>query len=670
MRFKKEVTTIVIFLVLTFVSVMAATVSGAGNVPTFEKVILKSDPVPFVQDPFVTVFLNSPDDSHTFGFKTDGVVDVAGWKRILQHVGHISGHGTARDNKKLENQWIGKAGQGGQILYAAQELGLPTVGSVFRFHEDPQAILDAYATDLALNFTHFFHDDERDTPEVGPGGEMNARLRVHDNKNSPLTSEPSADFDTSIGGNLESFEFSFGFAMRGSQKSERELMSMGDEMDGFKILYRGEVAGQLGYYSIVFQTIDGGVIDELKVTTEDATPAISKNNGSWQKFNIRVTEGPSPDKVSVSLDVIGAEWFVQDKVEKVMNRPGYRAGMQGFAINNGPSHPLQYFDFDDIALTAIHDSGNVKVFTFTFEKEADGAPDFSRAIFEVTDSCSGHNLTTDGTDSFSTWPTSGSLKSMIDSQKRYLVDEILEIRSARGLPAPEVFANWKLHHRKGRLEEWKSTGLSVAEGSMYINENSDDDIIKQFLDSDKYINRWAWNEGGWRGEWFGSQPDDNGLVTKVLLPDQYGSLVTLSVLDGVRWFIHFAVTPHFSKVTEPPLSDDIIAKRSASVVQSMAQAASDFEQFRISFEQSEPLYILGGLAYEPKITYRARQNIATGELWFAAYSRGKKNVMVVLPYQSGTVTNARTGEVYQVTDSTMPLAVSRVADLYHFVAGN
>jgi hypothetical protein len=594
--------------------------------------LLARPPIPQPDDAFVQIFHQSNADAR-HGLITDGPVDRAGWRRVYEHIGHLAPYAT----HLTADRYV--------ALEAAQGLGRPTGKTIFGLPPTPEAeanIRRAYRDPIALNITHFFNDVEADLGTPGGSG----RWRVSDLGNDParLQSAYSNALDTGVGGDMESFTISFGVTAGanyfGGAPQILELRTSAGTSMSIAFVNRG---GQSGTNRFVFQTGNGG---------ELASPPMDDWLGrQWHQVSVEVDGAERSDRVRLTLSVAGLE-----DVTATIPRPA--SGPRRLSIGGAAKHPVSV---DDLVISSGVDGDTRPLARYTFEAPRIGQPGM---IAVEDDSGNGHTLR--AASGFDFTPTSGADPELYAQLKRWLVDELLAARAEAGKPHPEVVTNWRLSERRHRFAAYRPAGFTHGNAVYYLyGPPAGLDKLAYIFEHSKHSleTQWAWEDGSpWNTAWIGNVNPDQAVLT----PEDFRSLVALAVLDGNRYFVVFTAMSH-GHLGRQGLSRTDAAKVNAEALYAMAEAASWFQGTSQTLEASR--YLGEGPLVEgsDEVILRARENQATGELWFAGLATGgPQPARIRLTAPHGTLTNLATEEMTTVMSGTITLTLGSSAEPYRF----
>jgi hypothetical protein len=604
---------------------------------TLQRVLLQKPAIAHPHKPFVHVFFEGGDDGH-YGFAIDGKMTERDWAAVLEHVGFLCPYSDFKPGAAAG--WASHrrdvAVRGGQLT------GRPTGGSIMGLGD----VRAHYAEPLALKMTHFFHDEEGDMGT--PGGQGDWRLRAVHSKPATLVSAPSPTFDARPGRPMDTFTLEFGlFLQHAIFGGSARLMDCCDEdgkaSDGWAVGVVNK-GGHGGTTHVYF---------ESQGKRLESAPMVSAQGCNWQQVAIEVKRGAADGQIEATISIPGV-----GTTKDCLPAPALTQGVLRLIAGSPAPANDRLTDLDDIKLSA----GKRVLAHYTFEP----APDTARAWGDRADQIadvSGNGLHLRGSAasaSFQFVQTHGVTPDMLGKMRRYLVDDLLDVRRQHGAPAPEVISNWELSNVPGRFAFWKQVGFTAGMTDYYLYGNIKPGFgnLHRVLHSRR--TRWADADGSrWSAVWLGHI---NSHETMTI--EQWQSLATLAILDGNRWLVLFPAMSngHFA----PADTNDrtAMATKNAEVLYGLAQVASWFQPTSHSFEQSE--FVATEYALDdPRLALRLRVNKTTGEAWFAAMRVGvgaePAAVTVPLPRHEGEVTHLVTGETVRITNGTMVLPLTATA---------
>jgi hypothetical protein len=606
--------------------------AAAQSSATFARVLQQKAPIPHPESPFVLIFFEGGDDGSRYGFAIDGTMTEQDWAEVLGNVGHLCPYSDFKPG--APGTW--SAHRRDVAVRGGQRIGRQTGGSVMGLG-DARA---AYAEPIALKMTHFFHDEEGDLGTPGGGGGW--RLRVdHSAAASPLATAPSPAFDTTANGSLAVFTIEFGFFAQyylfgGSAcllECRDEAGRAGDGW-GVRLVNKG---GQKGTTHIVFRS-RGMSVESAGLASWQAS--------NWQRAVIDVAAGPTDDQIRVEIEIPGV-----GRTTGVLPRPVVHRGILQIIAGMPPQADRQT-DLDDLRLS----SGGRLLASYSFEPASDTARAWGSSAVEVLDASGRgmHLRSTADDQAFQFVTTDGVPPRMLATMKRFLVDDLLEVRREHGVPPPELITNWKLSDRPGRYAAWKPAGFTAGNTDAYLYG----DVKPGFANLHQVLGsravRWADADGSrWNAVWLGHVN-----AKRVMTPRQWQSLVTMAVLDGNRWMLLFPAMSggHFAPTGTTDRAE--MARTNAEVLHACAEVAAWFQPVATGLEASE-YHDTDYPIDDPRTCVRMRVNRDRGEAWFAAMRVGTgaepAAVTLHMPRQRGHVTNLATGERSAVEDGVVRL---------------
>jgi hypothetical protein len=627
--------------VILFFAAVALPVAPAAEPPpapaTLARVLRQKPPIVHPESPFVLVFFEGGDDKSLYGFTIDGTMTEQDWASTLDHVGHLCPYSDFKPGDPAS--W--SANRRDIAVRGGQRIGRQTGGSIMGLGD----VRAAYAEPIGLAMTHFFHDEEGDLGT--PGGTGGWRLRIdHSRSAPPLATAASSAFGTRVTGSLASFKIEFGFfAQHYLFGGSTCLLACRDASDGpgdgwaVQLLNKG---GQGGTTHIAFQS--GGK------AVESAGMA-SWQTWNWQQAVIEVTAGPTANESRVDITIPGVGQTVG-----TLPRPVVRRGILQIPAGMRPQGDRQT-DLDDLRLSA---RGKVLA-SYSFEPaQADSRTWGSRAAEVLDGSGNGRHLrTTADNPAFRLVTSDGIDPRMLADMRKFLVDDLLEVRRRHAAAPPQLITNWKLSDRPGRFAAWKRAGFTAGNTDCYLYG----DVQPGFANLHRVLTsrpvRWADADGSrWNAVWLGHVNSK-----RVMSPRQWQSLVTLAVLDGNRWLLLFPAMSagHFAPLDTTDRAT--MARTNAEVLYACAEAASWFQPVATGLGASE--YRATDYALDdPRVCVRMRVNEDRGEAWCAAMRLGTgvepAAVTLRMPRPRGRVINLATNE--QIAVETGLLRIPLTAD--------
>lgn len=633
-------------------------ISGAAHAgSTFEERMLNKPAIAQPQEPFVLIFFHGGGDDTPYGFVVDGTMHQSDWRKVLAHVGYLSPYSIfkPRNTSRWRNHGFDVP------VRAAQAMGRPTGGSIMGLPSDKAEahnVLTAYSDPLGLNMTHFFHDDEKD---LGiPGGHGKTRLMISANGHGAylagrLAGPPGNDSGVPLGRWTLRFGADFGDYVFGGQTTV-----MGNDMDhgggdgrvGWRVMFIN-TGGYNGHSNIVFATRGGEYVKSAPLSARQAL--------RWLTVDVTVSADPSPryDDVRISIDGVGTS---SGRIE----RARYYGGTLFVGDPHGQTRSVRY---DDITLGAPEEEGSTVMARYTFEAAGSGQGRMPGKVRDV--SGRGQDLTAAGDDihALGLEPTSGIEPGVFRRVRHFLVDALLQSRSAHGRPPPALITNWRLDDEPGRFGQWKAAGFTNGSTAYYLAGDlpQGESPVEYILHGHTLATQWAWQDGShWTHAWLGQTTVRESTLT----PKDYRSLVTLAVLDGNRWFSVFTAMSR-GRLGQSGLSRREQAVVNADALYDMATAAGWFQGTAEGLRDS--VYVGQDPLVDrlPHGVFRARENESSKELWFAAYrpdgpERRRLLLKVKLPSKRGTVTDLATGKRHTVAHGVFEFPVSADTEPYYF----
>jgi len=639
--------------------------AARAGTSTFETEILKFPPIAQPGDPFVTIFFEGGVDNQQYGFRTNGTVNQQDWQVILTHVGYLAPYSIF--NPYYTDTW--NAFGMDVAVRAAQAIGRQSGGSIQgapTTADEITRVQGAYADPLSLGMNYFFHDAEGDLGT--PGGSGNYRLRVDYSKTGSLAAANSSDFNTQVGGLMESFNLSFEFYEQNFVFGGGAVL-LGCRNGGYGVGGRGwyvkiwNPTGFNGQNYIWFGTDDTGGLLSL--------PFNNQQGELWNKALITVGPATDPAMVTVTIAIDGV-----GSTSGVIKRPTVFSTGLTIGDGNSPMSERQ-MDYDNIMLVSTAGGGSTTVASYSFETEqgipvttgqpVTRVPDLSGRMHELTPAVAGPM--------FAYFPTTGIDPAVAAPIQQHLINDLLSIRSANGAPDPILLTNWSLSDRPGRFAAWKPYGFTNGSTDYYAYRNIQPGFgnINDILHTER--TQWAWNDGSnWQHVWWGNVTFGTAgtpPITTVMTPAQQQTALTLAVLDGNRWFSVFTSMSNGTLADYSAFGDSVqMATVNADVLYALAQAASWFQSTSASLKDSIYVPLIQGMPPDLAPFCRARQNTVTNEFWFAGFSpQGDRLVSIPLPAQAGVVTDLATGAAFIVTDGTFPFTLTGNAQPYYFRPG-
>jgi hypothetical protein len=625
-------------LVLFWFIAMFLSHSGLAQEPSALLQRLLSKPaIEHPKEPFVHIFFEGGDDSSKWGFAVGGEMSDKDWAKALSHVGYLCPYSDFKPGNKATWAHLNRdvAVRGGQLI------GRQTAGCIMGLGD----VRHAFEQPIALNMTHFFHDDEK--PMGIPEGDGNSRLQINQEAAGVLQSKPVEQFSTVFNGNLSEFDLQFGLYLQnyifGGHATIIECVDSENPDESWSIIFNNN-GGYHGTNTIRFKTGSESVQSQAMVNWQAKR---------WLKPVIQVRNTSVADKIEITISIPDV-----GKITQIRRRPLIKKGVLMIHAGN-PVKEDRVIDIDALSIQ----NANGLVAKYSFEKKKTDAAGSASSI-EDTSSNQINLLTTSS--QFGLTPTHGTSQEFIDHMKKYLIDDILQVRQKNNLPFPKVITNWAISNAPHRFAFWKTIGFTHGNTSYYLSQ----DVEPGFANLHRVLLtrhlRYADADGSkWNAVWFGHY----NKIQKPLSLEQWQSLTTLTVLDGGRWILFFPAMSdgHWgpSSLTDPRQR----ARINADVLYTAAQTASWFQPSSNSLEKSEFVKTEYDLI-DPAVCVRQRVNKQTGESWFAAMRLGvqsdPQSVMIQLPCSTGKVTNLATGEAWHVDQGTFEMKLTSIAQPYHF----
>lgn len=619
-------------------AVVPAVALAADSPPasaTLARVLRQKPAIAHPESPFVLVFFEGGDDNSRYGLAIDGTMTEQDWAATLGHVGHLCPYSDFKPGDPAT--W--SAHRRDIAVRGGQRIGRQTGGSIMGLGD----VRAAYAEPVGLKMTHFFHDEEGDMGT--PGGTGGWRLRVdHSRSAPPLATAASPAFDTRAHGPLASFTLEFGFfAQHYLFGGSACLLACRDESggpsDGWAVHLTNK-DGQRGTTHIVFRS-GGKEVESVGMANWQAW--------NWQRAVIDVAAGAKPEEIRVEITIPDA-----GRTVGTLPRPVVHRGMLQICSGTPPQGDRRT-DLDDLRLSA----GGKLLAAYSFEPASAVSREWGSRAAEVCDA-SGHERhlrsTADDT-AFRFVTTDGIDPRMLADMRRFLVDDLLEVRRRHDAPPPELITNWKLSDRPGRFAAWKRAGFTAGNTDCYLYG----DVQPGFANLHQVLNsrpvRWADADGSrWNAVWLGHLDSK-----RVMSPRQWQSLVTLAVLDGNRWLLLFPAMSagHFAPLDTTDRG--VMARTNAEVLYACAEVASWFQPHAAALEASE-YRSTDHTRDDPRVCVRMRVNEGRGEAWCAAMRLGTgaepATVTLRMPRPRGRLTNLATSERFAVEQGVVriPLA--------------
>ena len=610
--------------------------------------------IPHPKDPFVLIFFRGGADTEPhYGLITDGSVSEVEWKTILEHVGFLAPYSLFKPS--AEGRWS-VHGQDTAVR-AAQSIGRETGGGIMGAPKDNQErknLLKAYNEDIALRMTHIFHDDERDPGTPGGGGDSRLEF-VPTSLATTFSTSPSADFQLPNDADNDEMTISFG-AYFGDYAYGGETTVLSDRNNNFG------PTGQ-GWY-IKFHNHGGYTGDNVISFYSDGIAHVSSPPFPvsqailWNTVHISVEPVARIGKIMVTVAVDGV-----GSSTAILSSPSHARNIIKLGDPHGVRNPVYY---DDIRITrSTPDKTRVSA-DYTFERDTNDNE--IKLVHDVT--ANGHELRPDSENSQGAKyaPTSGVDPVFFDDVRRTYITALLSSREDRGLPPPRLLTNWRLSDKPGRFAAWRNAGFTNGSTEYYLYENPPHgvDKITAILNRCSKTAQWAWLDGSiWQHAWIGQARNDDAVLT----PDEYQALIIMAVLDGNRWFSVFTAMSD-GHLALPTMSHRDKAIITADALYKMAQAASWFQSTSGGLHESVQLPADSVLEKGTNMTFRARINLRTNEMWFATYSAHTMKLdssqLVKLSTQSGTLTDLESGTHTTITDGYYLLPPQGHVGLYYF----
>ena len=632
---------------------------AVGNESTLEKQILSKPKISAPEDPFVLVFIEGGCDKCPYGFITNGTMDVDQWKRVFDHVGHLTAYGIFKPD---DSRGWGADGRD-LAVRAAQSIGRFTGGSIVGAPRTISALANvnkAFGEDLGLRMTHFFHDDEQ-LPGT-PGGSGNWRIKLAARQKGLLESLQDTDFSTAKGETLESFRISFGvfigeFIFGGSGR----LMGsyQGGLLGGLKNGWTVSIVNTRGFHGsnqIVFSTSSGQTVGSV--------PFNAYHGQTWLPVTISIFGATDKADAEVNIEIPG----IGNSVGRV-TRPTYAGA--GFTIGDpaGLAHDIH---LDDVRIISLAGKGKGLIAAYDFEEPAASPAAGELAVTRTLDRTGKkHDLIANvgRQSSIQYFPTSGIDQALAKQLKSHLIDNLLHSKAAHDLPAPQLITNWRLADVPGRYKSWNTQGFTHASAEYYLYEEPKEPATKiahVLLNRVPMSLRAQTDAASWGHAWLGNVNPAKAALT----PNEFGSLTVMTVLEGYRWFSVFTSMSN-GHLAPDHYSYQDKARTNADAIYAISQAASWFQSTSNTLRSSvysEPT----GLVIPPNVIFRSRINSLTKEMWFAACSGDQlaegssRPIQVPLTNSSGTVTDLATGKITKVADGVFYLPLSQSVHPLHF----
>lgn len=627
--------------------ILCASLAHAGD-SAFKQRMMSKPKLQNPDKPFVMVFFEGGEDNNKYGFRSGGNMSADDWAEVLNHVGFLSPYSDFKPGDKRGWAVHGRdIAVKGAIKAGRQYLGGSIMGCP-RNDEEAKEVIKGYADEIGTRITHYFHDYEPHYNSIGGAGNI---FEYDLSKAGIFSTASSPDYNPGIGKAMESFTVSFDFWLQyyifgGSM----HLMNCSDNnftsgMQGWGIGIHNQ-GGHGGKNYITFFGRDR--------TSVQSAPLNSTQGKAWHHVEISVDGSAKGDMVDVTINIDNA-YVSSGKVK--------RPRAQDWIFNLGQRANVKERKprFDNIQIKGVVNGKERLIAEYNAE-----TPINDGVIKDA--SGNGHDLKFSGEGEYG-WisrPQEDKRdREMMDYMKKYLVDAILDIRKEKGLPAPELINNWLIGDAKGRFAHMRQCGFTHASTATYLYGDIQPDManITRILKLDRH--KWNREEGSkWIHTWTGVCKS-----SKPLSPEQWQSVMALSILDGVRYFSVFTAMSdaHLGSNTWKAPGDAVkMAEFNADCLYAKAQAASWFEPYAASLLNSEWVELPEAAKF-PGIL-QARRNEATKEMWFAAWSADKARTEIRMPSAKGRVVNMIDGKSQPLSDGKFILESGNLVVPYYFSA--
>lgn len=631
--------------ILLAAGVLCATLAHAGD-SAFKQRIMSKPQLKGPDKPFVMVFFEGGEDNNKYGFRSGGDMSIDDWADVLNHVGFLSPYSDFKPGDKVGwNVHRRDIAVRGAIKAGRKYIGGSIMGCP-RNDEQAKHVIKGYADEIGTQITHYFHDYEPHYNSIGGSGNI---FEYDLSKAGIFSTAPSADFNPGVGKAMESFTISFDYLLRNYIfGGSLQLMNCSDNnftigMQGWGIV----ISNQGGHGGRNYMTFYG-----RDRTWVQSAPLNSAQGKAWHHVEITVDGSAKGDMVDVTINIDNAH---------VSSGQVKRPRAQDWAFNLGQRNQAKERQprFDNIQIKGVVD-GKERLIA-----EYDAETPINDGVIKDA-SGNGHELKFSGKGEYG-WvarPQENKReREMMAYMQKYLVDAILDIRKEKGLPAPELINNWLIGDAKGRFAHMKQCGFTNASTASYLYGDIQPDMANftRILKLDRH--KWNREEGSkwiqtWTGVFKSSVP---------LSPEQWQSVMTLSILDGVRWFSVFTAMSdgHLGSNTWKAPQDAVkMAEYNADCLYAQAIAASWFEPYADSLMNSEWVQLPEAGKF-PGIL-QARKNDATKEMWFAAWSVNNVKQEIKLSATKGAVINMTNGKEHKISDGKFIIDSGNFATPYYF----